>query len=550
MTTPEPHPRWFRPTPGRLLPALLAVEGFLWLSECFHWIPKGWPVLSTVAGVAVFLVLMLLWFAAALLVRGGHRVRPAGLLLVLLAAGGLLLLSQRFHWLGDDSPMVTAWAGVGAAVLLVPGWFVLALFSRWQFQFTIRTLLVLPPVVAVTCSWLAVEMQRAKRQQEAVVVIRKAAGDVRYDDQECFKAPPPGPAWLRNLMGDDFFVDVTWAGLGRDFDDSGLETFEALPRLVGLFMADTKISDAGLVHSKGLTRLQQLHLQFTKIGDSGLTNVEGLSQLQVLVLLGTQVGDAGLQHLQGLRQLRGLNLAGTKVTDAGLKYLENLTQLQWLVLAETNVTDAGLEHLEELTKLETLDLGTTKVTETGVMRLRRTLPNCLVRGVASDATAVPAIAEPFRMIHLAFCLHDEAILASGRAGSMLVDSKTGAVTRRYRTRGAGAHKYEIEAAAVSPGGEQLLTGSQDQPAILWSISNGAKLHKFDLPSKDGAWTTGVSFSRDGSRIVTCGTDRRIMAIVWDTQHGGRLATLALPSYPGFARAVVFSRAQAIRFFSA
>lgn len=29
--------RWYRVTPGRLLPLLLAVEGFLWLSERFHW---------------------------------------------------------------------------------------------------------------------------------------------------------------------------------------------------------------------------------------------------------------------------------------------------------------------------------------------------------------------------------------------------------------------------------------------------------------------------------------------------------------------------------
>jgi hypothetical protein len=30
-------PRWYRPTPGRLLPVLLAAEGFLWLSERSHW---------------------------------------------------------------------------------------------------------------------------------------------------------------------------------------------------------------------------------------------------------------------------------------------------------------------------------------------------------------------------------------------------------------------------------------------------------------------------------------------------------------------------------
>ena len=49
---------------------LLAVEGLLWLSERFHWFAfnqhKGYAVLIAVAGVAVFLLLMRLWFLAGL----------------------------------------------------------------------------------------------------------------------------------------------------------------------------------------------------------------------------------------------------------------------------------------------------------------------------------------------------------------------------------------------------------------------------------------------------------------------------------------------------
>ena len=68
-------PRWFVPTPGRLLVLLLAVEGLLWLSERFRWFPfnqhKGWTVLIAVAAVGVFLLLMFLWFLAALIFAGG-----------------------------------------------------------------------------------------------------------------------------------------------------------------------------------------------------------------------------------------------------------------------------------------------------------------------------------------------------------------------------------------------------------------------------------------------------------------------------------------------
>ena len=98
MTTPTPHPRWYCLTPDRLILVLLVVEGLLWLSERLGWPVwhKGYAVLTAVAAVGVALVLMLLWFAVALV-------------------------------------------------------------FRWRFQFSIRSLLVLAVVVAIPCSWMAVE---------------------------------------------------------------------------------------------------------------------------------------------------------------------------------------------------------------------------------------------------------------------------------------------------------------------------------------------------------------------------------------------------------
>jgi hypothetical protein len=48
---------------------------------------------------------------------------------------------------------------------------------RW-FQFSLRTLLVFVTLCAIPCSWLAVKMQQAKRQREAVVAIEKLGGFV------------------------------------------------------------------------------------------------------------------------------------------------------------------------------------------------------------------------------------------------------------------------------------------------------------------------------------------------------------------------------------
>jgi hypothetical protein len=66
MTSPHPKRRWFVPTPGRLLVVLLVAEGILLSANWFHWFPKGWAVLMTVAAVGVFLVVTLIWFVVAL----------------------------------------------------------------------------------------------------------------------------------------------------------------------------------------------------------------------------------------------------------------------------------------------------------------------------------------------------------------------------------------------------------------------------------------------------------------------------------------------------
>ena len=268
--------RWFLLTPGRLLAVLLAVEGFLWLSERFQWMSKGWPVVVAVAAVATFFLLMLLWFLAALA-------------------------------------------------------------FKWRFQFSILSLLVLVVAVALPFAWLATEMKAARKQKAVVEWIQKAGRRAAYDyelDQEGSSIPgpgakPPGPAWLRKLLGDDLFANVT-----------------------AVYFVSPRVDDAGL---EGLTRL---------------------AQLQWLDLSGTEISDSELQHLKGLSRLRGICLDNTTISDGGLEHLKGLTQLQTLWLNDTTISDSGLEHLKGLTQLCTLWLGGTKVSDAGVKKLQRALPNC------------------------------------------------------------------------------------------------------------------------------------------------------------------------------
>jgi hypothetical protein len=202
---------------------------------------------------------------------------------------------------------------------------------RW-FQYSLRSLFLLTFLVSLGMSWFAVRMKRAREQGEAVEWIRKGGGSVVYDYQyEVPYSGPPGPVWLRNLLGTDFFATA-----------------------VHVCFFPSSVSDAGLEHLKGLTQLRELDLRFSPVGDNGL------------------------KYLNGLARLRTLDLSDTNVTDAGSEHLKRMTHLQTLNLEDAQVTDAGLEHLKGLTQLKMLILLGTHVTDDGVNRLQKALPNCQV----------------------------------------------------------------------------------------------------------------------------------------------------------------------------
>ena len=170
---------------------------------------------------------------------------------------------------------------------------------RWT-QFRLRTLYVLVAVAALPCVWLAWRMEHKRRERAVVAEIKKQGGVVFYDWQTTGNDTPSGAAWLRTLLGDDFFADVTCV------------------------IESSQVTDADLTHLQGLTALQKLHLNGTKVTDEGLSHLEGFRGLQALFLDGTDVTDAGLtQFKKRFTALRYLGLSGTKATDAGVAELQN-----------------------------------------------------------------------------------------------------------------------------------------------------------------------------------------------------------------------------------
>jgi hypothetical protein len=321
-TKPKPH--CFYPTPGRLFVILLAVELFLLLSDYFLWFgfneKKGWTVLIAIICVITIIILTILWYVFAFLLR-------------------------------------------------------------WRFQFSIRSLLILTLAVAIPCSWLAVKMKQAREQKEAVAVLKQSISLILYDyvvdrSGKYINTPAPSsPQWLRNIFGDDFFAEVSVIGF-RGKNEADLANIANMSHLHSLSLNYSPISDAFLEHV--LSRLQQLRLlelKYTKITDSGLRHLQGLKQLQTLDLSNTNISDAGLRHLTNLKQIEDLNLNDTQITDKGLKYLAELPDLRFLHLEGIQLSDSGLDDIGKIEQLQQIWLS---ISEARAGKLRMSMPNLII----------------------------------------------------------------------------------------------------------------------------------------------------------------------------
>ena len=184
----------------------------------------------------------------------------------------MLWLSERFQWFGFNHhkgwTVLIAVAAVGAAAIVMLLWWAAGLILRWRFQFGIRSLLAFCLACSIAVSWLAVEIKQARRQAEAVeaigsemLVLRlgsamKTAGSVT-------NPAPPGPSWLSNVLGIDFFSVVVAINFYKEpnVTDTELENVKRFANLRKLSLEWDDITDAGLEQLKGLTQLRGLNLR-------------------------------------------------------------------------------------------------------------------------------------------------------------------------------------------------------------------------------------------------------------------------------------------------
>lgn len=150
---------------------------------------------------------------------------------------------------------------------------------RHWFHYSLRTLLVVILLASMGMSWLAVKMQRARKQRETVAAIVRSGGSVLYEYQKVLYegavhksgspviGEPSSPPWLQNLLGQEFFHTVTTVLV---YSDEGVQRLKELPQLQRAYLVGSQISDEGVQNLEACVRLQKLYLDGTQVTDEGV----------------------------------------------------------------------------------------------------------------------------------------------------------------------------------------------------------------------------------------------------------------------------------------
>ena len=236
---------------------------------------------------------------------------------------------------------------------------------RW-FRFSLRTLVL---AVTLFCIWLGVTANRANRRRQAVETLRKSKIEVLYDyeaDENGYRIPqpspsPPGPDWLRDVIGVDYFATAVGVFIGpkAEVNDETFRSLADLPHLKNLDLRNVGVTDSRVAQLTNLNELRVLVVTAPSLTDNGWGFLEHLPCVTSLRLAGPNVNDSTLSHIKELASLKGFILIDHEVTDAGLMYLQSLPHLERLYYSRgsdtpahaTGITEAGIKHLRKLPHL-------------------------------------------------------------------------------------------------------------------------------------------------------------------------------------------------------
>ena len=190
---------------------------------------------------------------------------------------------------------------------------------RWR-RFSLRALLVMVTVFAV---WLGFRANEAHVQRRVVRNVTQLGGTVAYDFEfegihRVRNVEPPGPRWLRDLIGDDYFVRVVGVHLVRIDRSSSLaptlvRDIARLPRLRDLTIFHRDIADDDMEEIAQIGQLRNLKLHRASLTDEGVAHLRHHRTLERLWLQGPGFSDTSLEAIGTIESLRELSINGREI---------------------------------------------------------------------------------------------------------------------------------------------------------------------------------------------------------------------------------------------
>lgn len=157
--------------------------------------------------------------------------------------------------------------------------------------------------------------------------------------------------------------------------DADLDRLAAIPALVRLSLAQTRVTDSGLERLKDCKSLRELDLYFAEFfTDDGVAALHGLSKLERLNLRGTKVTSRSFEHLSRLTALRSLDISYSQIDDSGIELLAELPNLESLAMGGTRTGVVALSSLKLLPALRHLNVSGMQRVDSGHWGLTLSAP--------------------------------------------------------------------------------------------------------------------------------------------------------------------------------
>lgn len=221
---------------------------------------------------------------------------------------------------------------------------------RRLLQFRLLTILVLTTITCVALAFHQGYLSPYARQWEAREQVRRLGGSVDLR--------PAEPRWMRSLLGEDRFQDVTMIHLeNRYLTNEDLTFLTSVPHVERLYLAGNRMERGGLKSVRAMHDLRRLSLWYTQLEDQDVIELLRYTPaLEALDLHGTQITDRTVEVIATLPRLQYLNLGGTSISEQALQRLRSVRTLRHLSLYRSTLGAESWRALSQLTQLEALDL--------------------------------------------------------------------------------------------------------------------------------------------------------------------------------------------------